>query len=84
MEKYLKLEIFLIIIIILDFRNCDLGTIDLSDKNPMVYCLKTIKKFTFQQVKDYLLKEQDAEFAIENTIHDKLFSLCIEQVSKDD
>ena len=74
--------LFLIIIEIgLNIVYCD--RIDLSDKNPIVYCLKEIKKFTFQQVKDYLLKIQDLEYALENGINDKKFSLCIEQRSKD-
>lgn len=62
---------------------CDFGRIDLSDRNPIVYCLKDLKKFSLQQVKDYLLKNQDPEFALENDIHDDLFAWCVEHVSKD-
>ena len=84
MEKiFILLELFLIIIIILGYVNCDLGGIDLSDKNPVVYCLKRVKRFTFQQVKDYLLKNQDPEYALENSIYDEIFAYCVEQVSKD-
>ena len=77
------LNLIIILILKLGFISSDYRGIDLSDRNPIVYCLKEIKKFTFQQVKDYLLRNQDPEFAITNRIHDDLFSLCVEQVSKD-
>ena len=75
--------VFLLIFIFFDFISCNSGRIDLSDQNPIVYCLKTIKGYTFQQVKDYILKQQDPQYALENKIHDDIFALCVEQVSKD-
>ena len=84
MNKISTLFYFIIFLsFLLEFISCDYGGIDLSDRNPIVFCLKEIKKFTFEQVKDYLLRNQDPEFAIENSIHDDLFSLCVEHIAKD-
>lgn len=84
MSKFFKISLFSIIIILeIGFINSYNERIDLSDRNPIVYCLKYFKKFTFDQVKDYLLKYQDPEYALEDDVKDDLFALCVEHVAKD-
>ena len=75
--------IILLIVLIFNDTSCNSGRIDLSDRNPIVFCLKTIKRYTFHQVKEYLLKQQDPIYALENKINDGMFALCVEQVAKD-
>ena len=84
MIKFYKISLFLIIFIMgIGFIRSYNERIDLSDRNPIVYCLKHYKKFTFDQVKDYLLKYQDPEYALEDDVKDDLFALCVEHVAKD-
>lgn len=83
MKNYFNFFVLLIIYINIRIIKAFTEKIDLSDKNPIVLCLKTVKKFSFEQVKDYLLKIQDPEYALENDIHDPLFALCVEQNAKD-
>jgi len=59
------------------------GKVDLSDKNPVVYCLKSAKKYNMDQVKEYLLKSQIPEYKEELKINDDMFSWCIEELSRD-
>ena len=60
------------------------SSIDLSDDNPIVYCLKTARHFTFEEVKDYLLRTQVPEYSSDEGLDDPLFSWCVEQASRDD
>ena len=73
-----------ILIIILLVNNIIASTsIDLSDNNPTVYCLKTVRKYSIEEVKEYLLRIQVPGEAEDYTIDDPLYTLCIEQNSKD-
>ena len=56
--------------------------IDLSEKNPMVYCLKKVRNYKPQEIKNFILQIQEPEFAIENYPIDDLFSLCLEEIEK--
>ena len=78
-------KFYITIIILILFVNIitNPNAIDLSDKNPMVYCLKTVIKLSFDEVKEYLLTIQKPEEAEDLAIDDLEFSACIEQHSKD-
>ena len=83
MQKFTLLFFFLLILFLFGIINADKGSIDLSDKNPVVYCLKSAKKYNMDQVKEYLLKSQIPEYKEELKINDDMFSWCIEELSRD-
>ena len=73
-----------LILLIINIIKCDdSGRIDLSDKNPIVFCLKKVKNYNLEQVKDFILRNQDPEYAIEHYPNDEIFAYCMEQVSKE-
>ena len=74
--------IYIIAIIINIIYNIYSEKIDLSDKNPIVFCLQKIKNYNIEEIKDFILQNQDPEYAIENYPSDKDFSNCIEQMSR--
>ena len=74
------LYIFAIFLIMNLIKNED--KIDLSDKNPMVYCLKKVRNYNFEEIKNFILQNQDPEFAIENYPNDISFYNCLEEVEK--
>ena len=78
-----KFYITILILILLANIVTSPNSIDLSDKNPMVYCLKTVIQLTFDEVKEYLLTIQKPEEAEDLSIDDPQFSICIEQHSRD-
>ena len=72
--------IFILLLIFVNVLNSDNSdSIDLSDKNPLVYCLKNVKKYDFEEIKNFILQNQDPEFAIEYYPNDEEFNFCIEQ-----
>ena len=83
MATYYILYIYTLIIIILVNINTSPSSIDLSDKNPIVYCLKAAKRYTFEEVKEYLLRTQVPGEAEDYAIDDPEFSYCVEQASRD-
>ena len=73
-----------ILILLITNINAQYGSIDLSDDNAVVYCLKAARHFTMEQVKEYYLKIQLPKYANEKFIDDPAFSWCVESVSRDD
>ena len=84
MSKYHFLFISIILLNLFINIHSTPSSIDLSDDNPVVYCLKAVKRYTFDEIKEYLLRTQVPEEAEDYAIDDPEFSWCIEQRSKED
>ncbi len=82
MFKFRLLFIFTLILLIVNISSED--SIDLSDDNPVSYCLKAAIKMSLDEIKEYYLKTQKPEYAKEYNIDEPLFNWCVEQVSKED
>ena len=78
----MKIYIILIIFIIFSLVKSDSDDIDLSDENPLVYCLKKVRNFNLDEIKDFILRNQDPEYAIEHYPNDEMFRYCMEQLSR--
>ena len=83
MFKYTLLFISILILLIVNI-NAQYGSIDLSDDNEVVYCLKAARHYTMEQVKEYYFKIQLPKYANEKYIDDPAFSWCVESVARDD
>ena len=77
----MKKFFILIIFIILSLVKTDSENIDLSDENPLVYCLKKVKNYNLDEIKDFILRNQDPEYAIDHYPNDEMFKYCIELIS---
>ena len=77
-------NLFLLIIFLFTTIKSTEVSIDLSDDNPVVYCLKAAKKFTMDQVKEYYLRIQKPESAPDYQLDDPYFQWCVEQLSRED
>ena len=82
MFKFPILFIFTIILLIVNINTED--SIDLSDDNPVSYCLKAERRMTLDEIKEYYLKTQKPEYAKEYNIDDPMFYYCVEQASRED
>ena len=80
----MKIFFILIIFIFLIFVKSDSENIDLSDENPLVYCLKKVRNYNLDEIKDFVLRNQDPEYAIDHYPNDDMFRYCMEQLSKED
>ena len=60
------------------------SNIDLSNDNPIVFCLKSVKKFTMDEIKEYFLRIQKPESAPDYKLDEEYFSWCVEKSSKED
>ena len=79
----MNLKIIGIIFILINVINITFADkIDLSDNNPIVYCLKYIKKYNLEEIKDFILQNQDPEYAIEHYPNDESFSNCLAKFNK--
>ena len=78
-----KFFITILILFLLISINTKPNSIDLSDKNVVVYCLKAALRYTFEEVKEYLLRIQIPGEAAELAIDDPMYSLCLEEKAKD-
>ena len=78
----MKIYIILIIFIIFSLVKSDSDDIDLSDENPLVYCLKKVRNFNLDEIKDFILRNQDPEYAIEHYPNDEMFRYCMKQLSR--
>ena len=84
MHKLNIFYLFLLIISLFTTIKSTESSIDLSDDNPVVYCLKAAKRYTMDDIKDYFLRNQKPESAASYEIDDPLFLWCVEQVSRED
>ncbi len=82
MFKFRLLFIFTLILLIVNISSED--SIDLSDDNPISYCLKAAIKMSIDEIKEYYLKTQKPEYAKEYSIDDPLFYYCVEKASLED
>lgn len=77
--------IYISILILLLFNNINAqASYDLSNDNPIVYCLKVAKHMSLEQIKEYYLKTQLPQHAKEKEIDDPAFNWCVEQASRED
>ena len=77
--------IYISILILFLFNNINTqASYDLSDDNPVVYCLKAAMHMSLEQIKEYYLKTQLPQHANEKEIDDPAFNWCVEQASRDD
>ena len=77
--------IFILFIALISVIKAESDSIDLSDDNPVVYCLKSVFQYSTDDVKEYLLLMQVKEYAETHQIKSKEFSSCIDnQVYKED
>jgi hypothetical protein len=77
-------NLFLIIIFLFVTIKTSESSIDLSDDNPVVYCLKAAKRLTLDEIKDYYLRSQKPESAPDYQMDDPYFLWCVEQASRED
>ena len=77
---------YILILIIFLFAQITIvkSNIDLSNDNPIVFCLKSTLEYSMDQVKEYFLKSQIPEIAKDYKINDPYFSWCVEKSSLDD
>ena len=74
---------FLIISKFLNIKTAE-DSIDLSDDNPVVYCLKAAKRFTFDEIKDYYLRTQRPDLSPNYQLDDPQFLWCVEEAARED
>ena len=82
MFKFPRLFIFTLILLIVNINSQN--SIDLSDDDPVTYCLKAARKMSLDEIKEYYLKTQKPEYAKEYSIDDPLFYYCVEKTSLED
>ena len=84
MFKFNILNLFLLIIFLFVTIKSTEESIDLSDDNPVVYCLKAAKRLTMDEIKDYYLRSQKPGSAPDYQMDDPYFLWCVEQASRED
>ena len=84
MNKISIIYISILILFLFNSINAQQYEYDLSDDNPIVYCLKAARHMTLEQIKEYYLKTQLPQYVNEKEIDDPAFNWCVEQASRDD
>ena len=65
----MKTILIWILFIILSFVKSESENIDLNDENPLAYCLKKVRQYNLDEIKDFILRNQDPYISYSNTIN---------------